>query len=379
MRCVRAPASLSRLGSPDPEALESVRHLGRCFPRARVREVPLLRAAELDARADPTGETRVWLALEALQVTGSVHVRGALVALAALARNRAHHVVVPTLGNFGVAVAYAARMLDMSATVVVPRTTPRIKREKIERYGATLVVAASERYADADALAREIAVREEVTFLARDDHPGVALGDGGSLGFEIVRGLGGIPERVLAPLATGALTTGLAWALAREAQGILESSPPSGRPTSQSWAVDGDELPRHTQGSRSPRSPRSDPERTVWGVQSESAAAPTSLAEELHTSLTSDAADRARASVAGSVVVDESHIGAAMAHAYQDMGLVLEGSAALALAPILFGLPEPLRGGDLVVVLTGRNVDPERLEALASVAPPFARDDRASK
>jgi threonine dehydratase len=111
----------------------------------------------------------------------------------------------------------------------------------------------------------------------------------------------------------------------------------------------------------------------------EPAAFAASLADELRAPKTSETAERVRASVAGSVVVDESQIGAAMAHAYQDMGLVLEGSAALALAPILFGLPEPIRGGDLVVVLTGRNVDPERLEALASVAPPLARDDRASK
>jgi threonine dehydratase len=48
-----------------------------------VREVPLVRASELDARADPTGSTRIWLALEALQVTGSFQVRGALVAVAA--------------------------------------------------------------------------------------------------------------------------------------------------------------------------------------------------------------------------------------------------------------------------------------------------------
>jgi threonine dehydratase len=53
-----------------------------------------------------------------------------------------------------------------------------------------------------------------------------------------------------------------------------------------------------------------------------------------------------------------------MVHAYEDMGLVLEGTAAVALAPVLFGLPDPLRGGDVVVVLTGRNIDPVRLDGV---------------
>jgi threonine dehydratase len=353
MRWVRASTSVRRLALPEPGALDKVRHLGRQFPGARVREVPLVRAAELDGRADPSGATRVWLALEALQVTGSFHVRGALVALAALAARERRRVVVPSLGNLGVAVAYAAQVLDMSATVVVPRTTPRIKREKIERYGAALVLAETDRYDATAAFARELANRESAELLWPDADENLVLGNGASLGFEIVRGLGGVPERVLAPVGTGALAAGLACALAAEA------------------------------------APGAD--RAVWGVQSEScgalaavlaydgdppararepggAAAAASLAEELVASPTAAAAERARAAVAGVIVVDEARIGAAMAHAYQDMGLVLEGTAAVALAPVLFGLPEPVRGGDLVVVLTGRNVDPERLEAIASSA-----------
>jgi threonine dehydratase len=75
-------------------------------------------------------------------------------------------------------------------------------------------------------------------------------------------------------------------------------------------------------------------------------------------------------------VVSEAAIATAMVRAYKDLGLVLEGAAAAALAPVLEGLPEPLRAGglsaaggaagagDLVVVLTGRNVDSDRLDTL---------------
>ncbi|HEY8041468.1 MAG TPA: pyridoxal-phosphate dependent enzyme [Polyangiaceae bacterium] len=326
---------------PDAKALDAVRHLGRRFPDARLREVPVLRASELDVRADPSGATRVWLALEALQVTGSFKVRGALVALDAQ-RSRGR-VVAASAGNHGAAVAYAGSVLDVPSTVCVPRSAPRAKREKIERYGAELVVAATDHYDDAEALAKELAMTGGAAFVSPYDDELVVLGNGTSLGFEIVRALGGVPERVLAPFGGGGLATGLAWAMAAETDGPAE--------------------------------------RVVWGVQSEASCAMAmsleqgaaverletggkTIAEGLEGGISIDGFARAREAVAGVVLITEAHIAAAMAHAYRDMGLVLEGSAAAALAPVLFGLPEPVRGGDLVVVLTGRNVDPERLEGV---------------
>ncbi|MGG2305252.1 hypothetical protein ACE4Z6_27905, partial [Salmonella enterica] len=73
-----------------------------------------------------------------------------------------------------------------------------------------------------------------------------------------------------------------------------------------------------------------------------------------------DAFARASAVIAGVCVVDEPDIERAMAYAWNELSLVIEGSAAAALAPVLLGLPRALRGGDLLVVLTGRNVDRDR-------------------
>jgi threonine dehydratase len=316
-----------------------VKHLASRFPQARLRQVPVLRAQELDPRADPSGATRVWLALEALQVTGSFKVRGALVALDAL-RDRGR-VVAASAGNHGAAVAYAASVLGMQATVCVPRTIARAKRERIERFGAELIVAQSDHYDDAEALGKELAVTQGTSFVSAYDDEQVVLGNGASLGFEIVRALGGVPERILTPFGGGGLATGLAWAAEAESTEPLE--------------------------------------RVVWGAQSEASCAMamslergaaverletggTTLAEGLEGGISADAFERARAVVAGVVVVSEAQIASAMQHAYRDLGLVLEGSAAAALAPVLAGLPAPVCGGDLVVVLTGRNVDAERLE-----------------
>jgi threonine dehydratase len=326
---------------PERADLESVRNLGSRFPAARLREVPVVRARELDARADPGGTTRVWLALEALQVSGSFKVRGAFVALE---RNRdGGRVVAASAGNHGAALAYAGNVLDVPVTVFVPRTAPRTKRDRITQLGAELVVVPSDHYDDAEALAKEAAAAQGAAFVSAYDDLDVVLGNGVSLGFEIVRALGGIPEHVLAPLGGGGLATGLAWAVQAEAG------------TTQ--------------------------ERAVWGVQSEASCAmaislergaaverlttgvPT-LAEALEGGISAAAFARAAQVIAGVIVVGEASIARAMVHAYRDMGLVVEGGAAAALAPVLGGLPNPLRGGDVVVVLTGRNVDSERLEAL---------------
>jgi threonine dehydratase len=342
MRCVPAAPVTTSAQLPARERLESVRHLGKRFPEARLRKVPIVRAGDLDLRADPTGATRIWLALEALQVTGSFKVRGALVGLDA---NRERgRVVAASAGNHGAAVAYAGNVLGMPVTVCVPRAAPRAKRDKITQYGAELVVVASDHYDDAEALAKELAVSQGAAFLSPYDDVDVVLGNGVSLGFEIVHALSGIPERLLVPFGGGGLATGLAWAM----------------------QLDGGDEPA---------------ERSVWGVQSEASCAMamsiergsaverletggTTIAEGLEGGISVEGFARARAAVAGVVVTEEPQIKQAMAYAHRGMGLVLEGSAATALAPVLFGLPEPLRGGDVLVVLTGRNVDPERLDAL---------------
>ncbi|MGA7119914.1 MAG: pyridoxal-phosphate dependent enzyme [Polyangiaceae bacterium] len=325
---------------PERSELDAVRSLDARFPMARLRRVPVVRASELDARADPSGATRVWLALEALQVTGSFKVRGALVSLDA---NRARgHVVTASAGNHGVAVAYAAAVLGLSATVCVPRSAQRMTRAKIERYGAELIVAASDDHIGAEGLARATAASCGAHVLPYDGVDLVA-GNGASLGFEIVRALGGVPERVLTPFGRGVLATGLAWALAAETDGAVDCAV---------WGVESESSgvvpPLGDDGAQPPRL------RTR----------PTSPVEGPASGIGEAGSSRTKPTIAGIVVATDAQIAAAMVHAYRDMGLVVEASAASALAPVLFGLPKGVRGGDLVVVLTGRNVDPERLDSV---------------
>ena len=74
--------------------------------------------------------------------------------------------------------------------------------------------------------------------------------------------------------------------------------------------------------------------------------------------------------MAGVTVVTEARIASAMRFLWQNLGLRVEGSGAAALVPVLHGA-KPLRTeGDLVVVLTGRNVDEEVFRRVVDSAGP---------
>ena len=120
-------------------------------------------------------------------------------------------------GNHGAGLAYAASVLGARATVVVPSSAPRAKRDRIARLGAEVILASTPHYDDAEAEGVALAEREGAYYLSPYDDIDVLAGNGGSLGYEIVRALGRVPEAVIAPLGGGGLATGLACALADEA------------------------------------------------------------------------------------------------------------------------------------------------------------------
>jgi threonine dehydratase len=294
------------------------------------------------------GGRRTWLALECLQPVGSFKVRGAIVALARMKERGVDRVVAVSAGNHGGGVAAAAAELAIAATVVVPRTAPRKKVDKIRALGGSHVevIEEGEGYDAAEAFALALAEERGLPFVSPYDDVAVVAGNGGSLALEIEEAIGATPSLVLAPFGGGGLATGLACGFATP--------------------------------------------RIVWGVQSEASPAfamslergsavttlpfVETLADGIEGGIAADAFARAAGVCAGVIVVSEDAIAEAMRFAYGELGLVVEGSAAVALVPLLPGFgglpPEMERertsasDGDVVVVLTGRNVDRDRLARL---------------
>ena len=117
-------------------SLDDVRNAAaRIAPHAHV--TPVLRSRALDALAG----CEMYFKAEHLQRVGAFKFRGACNAVWSLDEAQAARgVITHSSGNHGAALALAARTRGLSARVVVPTTTPVVKREAILAYGAELVL-----------------------------------------------------------------------------------------------------------------------------------------------------------------------------------------------------------------------------------------------
>lgn len=98
--------------------------------------------------------TQIYLKLETELPTGSFKPRGALYALMKNLEQRSiKGVVAASTGNHGAAVAYAARLAKLPATIFLPQSPNLIKRERIVALGATVKEVESKGQSLADAAA----------------------------------------------------------------------------------------------------------------------------------------------------------------------------------------------------------------------------------
>ncbi|HEX6746584.1 MAG TPA: pyridoxal-phosphate dependent enzyme [Longimicrobium sp.] len=298
--------------------------------RGVVRRTPLLRS---DALSDLAG-TDVWLKLETLQRTGSFKVRGAYNFVAALTpAERARGLATASAGNHGAAVAFAARLLGAKATVFVPDDTPETKRRRILRSGAELRLIRGS-YDDAHPAAEAFAAETGARFVNAFSDPFVVAG-AGTVGVELFDECPSI-RTVLAPVGGGGLSGGI---------GLVARA--------------------------------RDRVRMV-GVQSEETAAMhASLAAGRLTSaaygpticegLTGDTDERAfrlaRQVLDEIVLVSEASVRRAVRWLAAEEGIVAEGSAAVAVAALLEGAAGEIEG-PVAAVLSGSNIDPQRLAAI---------------
>ncbi|GAA1263538.1 threonine/serine dehydratase [Saccharothrix xinjiangensis] len=151
----------------------------------------------------------LWLKPEGLQPVGAFKVRGAYHALARLPEDvRARGVVAYSSGNHAQAVAYAAKLFGVPATVVVPDTTPRVKVEATRSHGAEVVEVPP---AERESRAHELAASLGATLVPPFDHPDVIAGQG-TIGLELVADLPDVAT-VLVPVSGGGLISGVAAAV----------------------------------------------------------------------------------------------------------------------------------------------------------------------
>ena len=242
-------------------------------------------------------------------------------------------VVCASSGNFGVALAYAARSRGMGVHVYVSPGVNPARRARMESLGATVSVAGD----DAARAARAHAAAEPGCVLA-NHHPAVAEG-AGTIGLELLRA--GPLDAVFLPVSDGALITGVGrWIKARS-------------PATRIIGVCPAAAPAVADSRRAGQVVRSEPAYTIADGLAMREPAP-------------EAVRRMREVVDDMVVVTDPALLDGIRLAARTLGVLIEPSAAAGLAAIAC---HDLAGATLATVLTGS--DPGA--SLLADPPPDAR------
>jgi threonine dehydratase len=290
--------------------------------RGHVRSTPVL-----ETGAGSFGlEMPLVLKLELMQHTGSFKPRGAFNKMLASDVPSAG-VVAASGGNFGLAVAYAARELGHRAEILVPDTSPDAKIDRIRELGADVrVVPGYYHEASVVAVARQV----ETGALAMHpfDQPEVVAG-GGTLGLELSEQVPDV-DTVLVAVGGGGLIAGIASWFRGDV--CVVGVEPEACPTLHDALRAGAPL-----------------DVEVGGI----------AADSLGPRRVGDIAfAAAHAWVDRVVLVSDEAIRDAQRRLWRDVHLVAEPGGAATLAALIASAYRPAEGERVVVVVCGANTDP---------------------
>ncbi|MEP6985392.1 MAG: threonine/serine dehydratase [Chloroflexota bacterium] len=172
----------------------------------RVHRTPMLTASLLGER---TGVKLLFKA-ELFQKTGSFKPRGAINKLNSLSdEEKANGVVSMSAGNFAAGLAYAASSMGVKATIVMPEAAVKGKVAATRAYGATAILHGVGK--DLVPKAMELAEQQHLTFVHPFDDPMIIAGTG-TIGLEIIEDVAA-PDVVFVPVGGGGLIAGIAVAI----------------------------------------------------------------------------------------------------------------------------------------------------------------------
>ncbi|MCE2801050.1 MAG: threonine/serine dehydratase [Planctomycetaceae bacterium] len=311
---------------------------------------PLVRSYALERQLGLPADRRVWIKDYGWTPVGSFKLMGALYWMSKHAPNLAGRpVAAHSSGNFASGLSYAGHRFEKRVIIVMPESAPKIKFENTRRYGAevrTYDITTDHLTGVRDRLAKEIAEQEQALQASPYDDPYVIAGNGVG-GLEIVQSLKEQGRRLshfVCAVSGGGLMAGHALAIA------------DGFPDAKIIGVEPDQADDFRQSrieQRRVRLPK-----------------PTSICDGL---LSYDVGLNnwpiLQRLVSDSVVCSDHQTKRAMAWLYQNHGLRTEPSGAITTAAVLEGkIPLGIDGdgcdgtGDIVVVLSGRNIDEEVFE-----------------
>ena len=293
-----------------------------------VHQTPVLTSTSLNTLAG----ARLYFKCENFQKMGAFKMRGAINAIHNLPETQKRAgVVTHSSGNFGQAVALAARNLGVKAYVVMPKNAPSVKKEAVVGYGAQVTHCESTLEAR-EAAAAQIVEETGATFLHPSNNLDVILGNA-TAGVELFQKHSNL-EYVLAPVGGGGLLAGTALAATYYSANctIIGAEP---------FAVD--------DAYRSLQSGRIETNNTTHTV-----------ADGLRTNLGDINFPIIKSLVPEIIRVEEEEIVEAMKLIWQRMKIIIEPSCAVPVAAVLRA-PQKFKDKDIGIILSGGNVDLKNL------------------
>ena len=269
---------------------------------------------------------------ENFQKVGAFKARGACNAVLSLTDEQAKRgVVTHSSGNHGAALAWAARLRGINATVVVPENAPAPKKRAIAAYGADI------EYCAPNVVAREAAVaslieRHGYLLIHPFDNDQVIAGQGTAT-LELLEQTPDL-DLVISPLGGGGLLSGTAIA-AKAIQPRIKvfGAEPQGADDGYRSFISGVRVTEQT---------------------------PETICDGLRTTLSERTFNIIRANVDGIAVASEENVIKAMRMTWELLKIVIESSCSPPLGAILEGSID-VTGKRVGIILTGGNVDLDKL------------------
>jgi threonine dehydratase/serine racemase len=296
----------------------------------RAHKTPVLTCATLDQLAGRS----LYFKCEHLQKVGAFKFRGACNAVMKLPDEvAARGVVTHSSGNHAQALALAAKMRNISAHIVMPSNASPVKRRAVEGYGARVIECEPTLQAR-ESTASAVLAETGGTLIPPYNHPDVIAGQG-TTALELLTQVRGL-DAVIAPIGGGGLVAGICIA-AKGLQPALKvfAAEPLGADDAARSKASGTLIPQ---------------------------TGPRTIADGLLTSLGDLTWPIVRDQVERVVTVREEEIVTAMRLAWERAKLLIEPSAAVAVAAALSDKFRAMEGMKRVgVVLSGGNVNLDEL------------------
>ena len=293
-----------------------------------IARTPIVTSATIDSQA----RRELFFKCEFLQTTGSFKLRGAL---NAMARNsldtQALGVLTASSGNFAAALAWVAGYQGATAHVVIPFDAPTVKRTSIKGLGAVIHTCRPE-LGDRERVCRLVGQQTGAVYISPHDDIDVIAGNG-TVALEILDDVVGL-DAVVAPIGGGGLISGIAI--------VMKALRPDVRVIAAEPAG------------------AADAARSMKAGRLVEVLYPHTVADGLRVGLGRMTWPIVRDLVDEVVVVADTEIVRAMQLIGEQLGFLVEPSAAIGLAAILSENSATLGSARKVaVVLSGGNIDPE--------------------